>query len=92
MLNFVGIMKKALLLFSLVFALAMTPESPAMAQCSMCTINAEQGTQNGNTQGKGLNDGVLYLLALPYLLIAGVGIIWYRSYKKKLDSQSVSRL
>ena len=52
----------------------------------MCTINAEQGTQNGNTQGKGLNDGVIYLLAIPYLLIAGLGIIWYTTYRKKASA------
>lgn len=57
--------------------------SRANAQCSMCTISAEQGTKNGNTQGKGLNSGIIYLLAFPYVLIAGVGIIWYRNYRKK---------
>jgi hypothetical protein len=55
----------------------------AKAQCSMCTISAEQGTKNGNTQGKGLNSGIIYLLVIPYLLIAGVGFIWYRNYRKK---------
>ncbi|MCY1550689.1 hypothetical protein D9M68_869600 [compost metagenome] len=51
----------------------------------MCTVNAEQSTKNGNTQGKGLNDGIVYLLALPYLLIGGIGVIWYRNYRKKLE-------
>jgi hypothetical protein len=60
---------------------AITPQ--AQAQCSMCTVNAEQGSKNGNTQTKGINDGVLYLLAIPYLLLTGVGIIWYKSYRKK---------
>lgn len=58
-------------------------QQPAQAQCAMCTVNAEQGTQNGNTQGKGLNAGVLYLLAIPYLLLAGVGTLWYLKYRKK---------
>ncbi len=49
----------------------------------MCTISAEQGTKNGNTQGKGLNSGIIYLLVIPYLLIAGVGILWYKNYRKK---------
>lgn len=55
----------------------------AKSQCSMCTLNAEQGAKNGNTQTKGINDGVLYLLAIPYILIAGVGLIWYKNYRKK---------
>lgn len=57
--------------------------SPANAQCAMCTINAEQGVQNGNTQAKGLNAGVLYLLAIPYAGIMAIGALWYFKYRKK---------
>jgi hypothetical protein len=53
------------------------------AQCSMCTLNAENSVQNGNTEGKGLNRGILYLLAAPYLAIAGVGFLWYKKYRRK---------
>lgn len=56
----------------------------------MCTISAEQGTKNGNTQGKGLNDGIIYLLVFPYILIAGIGILWYRNYRKKIIEESVN--
>lgn len=58
------------------------------AQCSMCAISAEQGTKNGNTQGKGLNSGIVYLLAIPYILIAGIGILWYRNYRKKISTSA----
>jgi hypothetical protein len=34
-----------------------------------------------DAKGKGLNDGILYLLATPYLAIAVVGTAWY--YKRK---------
>lgn len=78
-------MKKAIIyLFIVVLSFSYSPA--AKAQCSMCTINAEQGTKNGNTQGKGLNAGVIYLLAIPYLLITGMGIIWYRTYRKKVST------
>lgn len=53
------------------------------AQCAMCTLNAENSVKNGNTQGKGLNNGILYLLAAPYLAVAGVGFLWYKKYRKK---------
>ena len=53
------------------------------AQCSMCTLNAENSVQNGNTEGNGLNSGILYLLAAPYLAIAGVGFLWYKKYRRK---------
>lgn len=53
------------------------------AQCAMCSINAEQGVKNGNTVSAGLNTGVLYLLAVPYLMAMIVGVIWYKKYRKK---------
>jgi len=49
----------------------------------MCTINAEQGAANGNTQTKGINTGVLYLMAIPYLMIGALGVLWYLKYRKK---------
>ena len=52
------------------------------AQCSMCAINAEQSTKNGNTQGVGLNTGIIYLLVIPYILAIVIGIIWYKKYRK----------
>ncbi len=57
----------------------------------MCTISAEQGTKNGNTQGKGLNSGILYLLAIPYLLMTGIGVLWYRNYRKKISSTAINQ-
>ncbi|SDM54469.1 hypothetical protein SAMN05421813_11530 [Daejeonella rubra] len=59
------------------------------AQCSMCTLNAENSVQNGNTEGKGLNNGILYLLAAPYLAIAGVGFLWYKKYRRKSVSMNI---
>ncbi len=55
----------------------------AIAQCAMCTANAENAVQNGNTEGKGLNDGILYLLAMPYLAVAALGYLWYKKYRRK---------
>lgn len=75
-------MKKAFLVIILFFCLfAGTGISTASAQCAMCTINAEQGVKNGNTQAKGINSGVLYLMAIPYLMIAGLGVLWYKKYR-----------
>ena len=83
--TFVSMFRKILfILFILVATTAVAPQ--VKAQCSMCTISAEQGTKNGNTQGKGLNSGIIYLLAIPYLLIAGIGILWYKNYRKKMVS------
>lgn len=57
--------------------------SDLVAQCSMCTLNAENSVQNGNTEGSGLNRGILYLLAAPYMAIAAVGFLWYKKYRRK---------
>jgi len=74
--------KKAIfILFILVLTFAVSPN--VQAQCSMCTINAEQGVKNGNTQTAGLNTGVLYLLSIPYLMALVVGVVWYKKYRKK---------
>jgi len=75
--------KRTFLIGLCILSLSMVFSAPAKAQCSMCSLNAEQATKNGNTQGKGLNNGILYLLAIPYVLVAGVGVIWYRNYRKR---------
>ncbi|MCZ4225389.1 hypothetical protein [Pedobacter rhodius] len=76
-------MKKKALFILLIFALLFAIHPKVNAQCAMCTINAEQGVKNGNTQAAGLNTGVLYLLAIPYILFTAVGILWYKKYRKK---------
>ena len=65
------------------FLLLMTCSTSLMAQCSMCTLNAESSVQNGNTEGNGLNNGIMYLLAMPYIAVAAVGFIWYKKYRRK---------
>jgi hypothetical protein len=39
------------------------------AQCSMCRAVAESGNKNGQNVGGGLNNGILYLLAVPYIIL-----------------------
>lgn len=76
-------MKKILFIFILsISVLGATGIPAASAQCAMCTISAEQGTKNGNTQAVGINKGVMYLMAIPYLLIGGLGVLWYKKYRK----------
>jgi len=51
------------------------------AQCPMCKMSAESNLANGGTEGKALNKGILYLLALPYTMVMILGIVWYRNRK-----------
>jgi len=53
-----------------------------LAQCPMCRMAAETNLQNGGTEGRGLNKGILYMLSLPYILIGTLGFIWWRNRKK----------
>ena len=48
----------------------------------MCRMAAESNLENGGTEGKGLNKGILYMLAMPYLLVSTVGFIWWRNNKE----------
>jgi amino acid transporter len=57
------------------------------AQCPMCRMAAESNLENGGSEGAGLNTGILYMLAMPYLLVAFIGYIWYRN--RKLDNSEV---
>lgn len=73
-------MKRAIGLFLVtVFIIFNSVES--FSQCSMCRQTAESSQANDNT-GRGLNKGILYLLAIPYVL-GGIGaVVWYKNRKK----------
>ncbi len=75
--------KRFLGVLAVVIALAATAPGQVQAQCAMCSLTAENATQNGNSQGKGLNKGILFLLAIPYLAAAGIGVLWYKRYRGK---------
>lgn len=72
-----------IILLSFILIFSGLSSKQVSAQCAMCTLNAENSVQNGNTAGNGLNKGILYLLAAPYLAIAGVGFLWYKKYRRK---------
>lgn len=55
----------------------------AIAQCPMCRMSAESNLKNGGTDGKGLNQGILYMLATPYLVIGAIGYVWWRNRKRE---------
>ncbi|SEK94631.1 hypothetical protein SAMN05421740_10358 [Parapedobacter koreensis] len=74
--RFLGILMVAATLFAAV-------PNDTKAQCAMCTLTAENATEHGNTQGKGLNKGILFLLAIPYLAAVGIGVLWYKKYRSK---------
>jgi hypothetical protein len=72
-----------ILLCTLCLGMLILSVQPVLAQCAMCSATAEAGVKNGNTEANGLNDGIIYLLAAPYIAIAAVGYIWYKKYRRK---------
>lgn len=52
------------------------------AQCAMCKAVAESDLQSGGTAAMGINNGILYLMGIPYLLIGVVGFFIYKHFKK----------
>ncbi len=63
---------RALILVVLLLALCFAPDVLLAQGCSMCKAVAESGTEAfGGEQaiGAGLNSGILYLMAVPYLLL-----------------------
>lgn len=58
---------------------------PLEAQCPMCRMSAESNLKDGGSAGKGLNNGILYMLATPYLLVLGIGVFWYYNRNKSED-------
>lgn len=51
------------------------------AQCAMCRAVLE--SEEGQKTAKGINHGIVYLMAFPYILAAGLGFFIYRKLKKK---------
>lgn len=56
------------------------------AQCSMCRAVLE--SEADDSVAKGINDGILYLMIFPYLLIGGIGYFIYRSRKNAKNDPS----
>lgn len=50
------------------------------AQCSMCRAVLESEADQGAAEG--INQGIIYLMAIPYILMAAVAYFVYRSFKK----------
>lgn len=51
------------------------------AQCAMC--RAALGGDANTAQAEAVNDGIVYLMVIPYLLVAIIGYMIYRMKKNK---------
>jgi len=46
------------------------------AQCAMCRAVLE--SEAGQETAKGVNNGIIYLMAIPYILMAGLAFFTYK--------------
>lgn len=44
----------------------------------MCRAVLESG--EGQSLAEGINDGIVYLMAIPYILVGGIGYLIYRKF------------
>ncbi len=80
---------KYLSMLALALALSVGTGSPAQAQCPMCRMSAESNLKNGGTDGRGLNKGILFMLAMPYLVVGGIGLYWWQNRRKEEEEDLV---
>lgn len=66
-----------------VFGLMLIGAQPVKAQCAQCSATVSTNANSGDTTTRGLNKGILFLLAAPYLAVGIGGYVWYRNYRKK---------
>ena len=70
--------------FLFIFLLFLLLPLAAEAQCSMCRAVLE--SEGDQSTAEGINNGILYLMMFPYLLIGGIGYFIYRSRKQAKKS------
>ncbi|PIB36487.1 hypothetical protein BFP72_14310 [Reichenbachiella sp. 5M10] len=79
---------KKILTLSLVM---LTLSTSAWAQCAMCKTTIVNNVSQGELAlAEGLNFGIMYLFATPYLAVVAIGGVWYYKYKKHGKKQRSS--
>lgn len=49
------------------------------AQCAMCRAVLE--SEASGTAAEGINNGIVYLMAIPYILVGGIFYVVYRKLR-----------
>jgi hypothetical protein len=89
-------MRKSFLYLILMCAFMLVCQFDLQAQCAMCKQAAESSMKaNPNSMARSLNSGILYLMAVPYLLIAFIFRkqlfqLWKRVFKKSIKAEEIN--
>ena len=64
----------------LLFLFLLMNYTASFAQCAMCRSTLENNVSNGNPGiAAGINTGILYLLAIPYIAAVVIGYLWFKT-------------
>ncbi len=55
----------------------------------MCRAVLESGEDQSAAEG--INDGIMFLMAVPYILVAVIGYIVYRTYNNSQKSKNIDK-
>jgi hypothetical protein len=64
----------------LVFIIYILPLT-SYSQCAMCRAAVE--SEGNATKAEAINDGIVYLMIIPYLLVGAIGYAIFKMYKNK---------
>ena len=62
------------------FSMLLLVFTASQAQCAMCRAVLE--SEADTSIAEGVNNGIVYLMAIPYILVGGVAFFLYRKYAK----------
>jgi len=71
-------MIKQVVVLGIICCLLLFPQE-IEAQCAMCRAALE--SEVDNSQAEGINNGIVYLMAIPYLLVGGLFYFIYRKLR-----------
>lgn len=69
-------MKKELTIILIIFFISIIFSPAVFSQCSVCSKTA---MQLGEKPAQGLNQGILYLMFMPFVIVGFIGIRWWRN-------------
>ena len=77
--------RNRLLLKFIVIAGLLLTSVAVQSQCAMCRASLE--SEGNVAKAEAVNDGIVYLMVIPYVLVAIIGFIIYKMFfKKKITS------
>ncbi len=71
--------KKNVFILAVITLLFLFFPEQAEAQCAMCRAVLESG--DNTAAAEGINNGIVYLMAIPYVLVAGLFFFVYKKMK-----------